>query len=209
MGDRQVTGSVTVLSPPGDYNCAGQSPEGEQMSTTKPLIVVAVALVGAGCGSGGPPASTGQASNNPRAAAYRYADCIRSHGVSDFPDPRVHINGTQVSVIQGVPPSAAASPRFKSAERACQGIIPAPRNTTSDQPGHRAALLAFARCMRDHGVSGFPDPNPQGQITPGMLSAAGVDLRARQFVRAALGCVSVTHGLITAADVQAATSGAH
>lgn len=179
------------------------------MSTSKPLIVVAVALLGAGCGSAGPPASSGQ-SRNPGAAAYRYADCMRSHGVTGFPDPHVHVNGNQVSVIQGLPPSAAASPHFKSAQKACQGIIPAPGNRpTPVSPEKKAALLAFARCMRDRGLSAFPDPNSDGNITSSMLSAAGVDLRSHQFVRDALGCVPVAHGFITAADVQAAGSGAH
>jgi hypothetical protein len=113
-------------------------------------------------------------------------------------------------VIQGVPSSAAASPRFKSAERACRGIIPSPGNApTPEQPAQKAAFLAFARCMRAHGQSGFPDPDSDGKITPAMLSAAGIDLRSRQFAGAALGCVSVTHGLITAADVRAASSGSH
>lgn len=113
-------------------------------------------------------------------------------------------------MIQGVPASAAASPKFKSAQHACRGIIPAPGNTpTPVQPGQKAAYLAFARCMRDRGFSEFPDPNAQGKITPAMLSTAGVDLRSRRFIHDALGCVSVTHGFITAADVQGVGSGAH
>jgi hypothetical protein len=133
---------------------------------------------------------------------------MRTHGVTGFPDPRVRRNGNEIEVVQGLPASAVASPRFKSAERACRGIIPAPGNgSQSDQPGHKAALLAFARCMRAHGMSDFPDPNPQGQITRTMLSAAGLDLHSHPLLQAALGCVGVTHGAITAAQVQAAAAG--
>jgi hypothetical protein len=132
---------------------------------------------------------------------------MRSHGVSGLPDPQVRRNGNEISVIQALPSSAAASPQFKSAQRACQGIIPAPSNASPhDTAERRQAFLAFAGCMRSHGVSDFPDPNPQGQITPGMLSASGIDLHSRLVLDAALGCVSVTHGLITRADVHAAVS---
>jgi hypothetical protein len=181
------------------------------MNTSRPLIVVALALLGAGCGSAGPGPTTGQsAASDPGAAAYRYADCMRSHGVTSFPDPHVRQNGNEIQVVQGLPPSAAASPHFKSAQRACRGIIPAPGNGPQrDQPGHKAALLAFARCMRAHGVSAFPDPNPQGQITRAMLSASGIDLRSHPLLQAALGCVAVTHGAITASQVQSAVNGPH
>lgn len=170
-----------------------------------------LALLGAGCGSAGPPTTTGQSSSsgNPGAAAYRYADCMRSHGVSGFPDPRVSVHGNSVSVIQGLPPSAAHSPRFKSAQKACAGIIPAPGNQAQQQAGHKQAFLAFARCMRTKGLSDFPDPNSQGQITPTMLSAAGVDLRSHTFYRAAIACAPLTHGLITAAQIEQAVSGQH
>jgi hypothetical protein len=79
----------------------------------------------------------------------------------------------------------------------------------SDQLANKPAFLAFAHCMRAHGVSGFPDPTAQGQITRQMLSAAGVDLHSPVVQRAAFDCVGVTHGAITAADVRAAVSGPH
>jgi len=48
--------------------------------------------------------------------------------------------------------------------------------------GHQApskqVFLAFARCLRSHGISDFPDPDAQGQLTLQMISAAGVDLNA-------------------------------
>jgi hypothetical protein len=188
------------------------------MKLSRPLIVVTVALVGAGCGAATPPSNTGQSSSNtgqsspsnPGAAAYRYADCMRSHGVSGFPDPRIHISGNSVSVIQQLPASAAASPRFKSASHACRGIIPAPQNATqSGQAQRRQVFFAFARCMRAHGVSDFPDPTSQGQITPQMITAAGVDLHSHQVLDAGLSCVAVTHGAITRADIYQAVSGNH
>lgn len=179
------------------------------MKIRKPIVVAILALAAAGCGSAKPPSSTGlSSSNDPATAAFRYADCMRSHGATGLPDPRVRRNGNQISVIQQLPASVAASPRFKSAAHACQGIIPAPNNASPPNTAERRqAFLAFAGCMRSHGVSDFPDPTPQGQITPAMLSASGIDLHSRVVLDAALGCVSVTHGLITRADVHAAVSG--
>lgn len=181
------------------------------MNTTRALTLASVALIAVGCGSSKPPAGTGQnGSGGPAAAAYRYASCMRSHGVTNFPDPRVSVSPGRVSVAVMAPQSAVALPHFKSAERVCQGILPGPGSSSrSDQLAKKRALLAFARCMRARGMSEFPDPNPQGQITPGMLSAAGVNLHSPVLLRAALACVRVTHGAITAAQVESAVSGPH
>ena len=42
--------------------------------------------------------------------------------------------------------------------------------------------------MRAHGVSAFPDPTSQGQLTLEMVSGAGVDLQAPSVRSAALAC---------------------
>ena len=47
----------------------------------------------------------------------------------------------------------------------------APSTTTSSSgssggPTHEHEALAFARCMRSHGVPGFPDPDSQGDFPP-------------------------------------------
>jgi hypothetical protein len=41
-----------------------------------------------------------------------------------------------------------------------------PPATSSAQPAREEAALAFARCMRAHGVSSFPDPDAQGNFPP-------------------------------------------
>jgi hypothetical protein len=64
-----------------------------------------------------------------------------------------------------------------------------------------AALRAFARCIRSHGFPSFPDPTSGGQISHQMLASAGIDLHQPAVLPAAEACVSVTHGVITRADV--------
>jgi hypothetical protein len=68
-------------------------------------------------------------------------------------------------------------------------------------------VLAFARCLRSHGVPDFPDPTSQGRLTVEMVTAAGVDLHAPVVLTAAKVCLPTAHGAITGADVARAVNG--
>lgn len=182
-------------------------------SRAKPFLLAAgAALLLAGCGSANDNnATTSQSSQNIVTDAYRYSACMRSHGVPSFPDPHVVVNtpGKQAVGIHPLPKSIASSPQFKAAQEACKGIMPAPENGSPKQQTERERaratyMLAFARCLRMHGVPGFPDPTAQGQLTPEMIHAAGVDLQAPSVLTAAQACVGVTHGAITMAQVEQA-----
>ena len=70
-----------------------------------------------------------------------------------------------------------------------------------------ADALAFARCMRARGFTSFPDPTNQGQLTPQMVTAAGIDLHQPELLTAGLACVPVTHGLLTRAAIERAVNG--
>jgi hypothetical protein len=178
----------------------------------RPLAITTLALLAAACGSSGGSPTTTQPPKDGATAAFRFSACMRDHGVSDFPDPRVTSGPGHVSVTMAVPRGAAVSPRFKSAQKACQGILPAPGSggpTPAQQQARKQDLLAFARCLRSHGISDFPDPNGQGMLTLEMVTAAGIDLHAPSFLTAAKACVGVTHGAITLADVAQAVNGPH
>jgi hypothetical protein len=181
------------------------------------VAIGSLGLLGAGCGSspGSPSGSTTPPTKDFASSAYRFSSCMRNHGVADFPDPRVSsgANG-QVSVMVRITPSITGSPQFKAAQKACRGILPAPGNVSATQLAqqqHARAqnLLAFATCLRSHGVPGFPDPTSQGQLTLQMVKAAGVDLHAPAVLTAAKACIGVAHGAITAADVERAVNGGH
>jgi hypothetical protein len=172
------------------------------------LATAGVAVLAAACGSASPPATTsGSGAGAPTqksavASAFRYSHCMRSHGVANFPDPKVTSSPGHSSV--GIAVVGPASPRSKAAQKACRGILPGPQSPAQQAQQDQAreqALLAFARCLRSHGVPGFPDPTGQGQLTPQMLASAGVDLKAPSFLPAARDCVGVTHGQITAVQV--------
>ena len=50
--------------------------------------------------------------------ALTYAACIRSHGVPNFPDPKLHAGG---GIEMG---EATNSPQFKTAQKACRHLLP-------------------------------------------------------------------------------------
>ncbi len=113
-------------------------------------------LVLAGCGAGGAGTGTGTA-NNPAAysVALKYANCMRSHGVPDFPDPGAG-GGVQINAAPGVAPQ---SPAYTAATRACRRFGPGMAGPPHPLPAaQRRKLIAFSRCMRSHGVPTFPDP---------------------------------------------------
>jgi hypothetical protein len=146
-------------------------------------------------------------SHSPGAQAFAYARCIRSHGVVNFPDPQVSTSPGQTSIKQVAPSSVVRSPAFKSAQQACAHLEPGPGSAGSQGSGPpKQDVLAFAQCLRAHGISGFPDPNAQGRLTLEMMSAAGVDIHAPAFLPAAKQCVGVTHGALTYAQVVAAVN---
>jgi hypothetical protein len=131
------------------------------------------------------------------AAAIDFADCMRSHGVSDFPDP-----ASAPRAFKGA--LETKSPAFKSAESACHDLLPNQGRHSQSAPPSQAQLAAellFARCLRSHGFPSLPDPSSSGELSHEMLAHAGIDIHQPAVVQAADACVSVTHGFLTRAAV--------
>jgi hypothetical protein len=131
----------------------------------RPLVALAiVALITAGCGSNAPSetgstSSTGSASNSGTGAskkltardkAVKFAECIRAHGVSDFPDP-----DAKNQFQYGVSVSPAV---WNRAVSACKDLQPPGTLSGKRTPKQQSDALKFAQCMRDNGVKDFPDP---------------------------------------------------
>jgi hypothetical protein len=130
--------------------------------------------------------------------AVRFAQCMRSHGVPNFPAP------TSAQEFKLYIASSEGSLAFQSAETACRHVLPGggpPSQSATQRQAQTVAGLAFARCLRSHGFPNFPDPTSSGQITHEMLANAGIDPRQPAVLHAADTCVSVTHGLLTKAAV--------
>jgi hypothetical protein len=123
------------------------------MSRLRPLTALAlVALISAGCGSNAP-SDTGTAGAKQLTArdkAVKFAECIRAHGVTDFPDPDAK-NDFQYGV--SVTPTV-----WKRATTACKDLQPPGTLSSKRTPKEQSASLRFAQCVRDNGVKDFPDP---------------------------------------------------
>ena len=52
-------------------------------------------------------------------------------------------------------------------------MVARPRSSPAQQAAAAKAMLAFAVCMRSHGVPNLPDPNSEGMFSPG--SILGID----------------------------------
>lgn len=128
--------------------------------TLRPLAVLAaLAVMVAGCGS----RSTGKGGNNVGTGAHdralKFAECMRAHGVSGFPDPGPSGSFTIDGVVNGssLNPNSEA---FKQAIAACKDLEPPGFTGARVTPQQMTVRLEFARCMRENGVPDFPDPAP-------------------------------------------------
>jgi hypothetical protein len=68
---------------------------------------------------GGPPTAAQTAAET--AKLLKYAECMRAHGVPNFPDPIVSATQFGFRLGNGVDPN---SPQFKAANKACQSLGP-------------------------------------------------------------------------------------
>ncbi len=148
--------------------------------------LLGVALLAAGCG-----ASNGQGiagSGSTKAQFLAYSRCMRSHGVSDFPDPTTPPGGGVAFSIDGGSGSELnpSNPTFKAANQACRALLPGGQQAPTALAPKIAAELRWARCMRSRGVPSFPDPNSQGAF-----DSAKLDDRSPAFQTASKACSSL------------------
>jgi hypothetical protein len=159
-------------------------------------VLAGAALLTVACG--GSPSTTAQTVQIPTlqsmtAKALSYAQCMRSHGIQNFPDPTVQDNAHEKGVGFSMSGSIdTGSPQFKSAAKACQ------KQTGFGQPNPAVlqAMMAdglkFAECMRSHGITNYPDPVNHGrniQMGPGPNS--GIDTNSAQFKAAQKACIYI------------------
>jgi hypothetical protein len=153
------------------------------MSTIKcssVLVLAAAATALAACGSSGSGSAT-DASAGKSNKALAFAQCMRSHGVSNFPDPsggRLNLQiqrtpgGTSVNGVQ------VNAPAFQSAMNACKADLPNGGTPRPPSAAQRQAALRFAQCMRSHGVPNFPDPQVSGSGVIIKAAGQGIQLNA-------------------------------
>jgi len=124
------------------------------------LLAITV-LAGCGGGSSGGAAQDASVSSKQQGAAQlvRYSQCMRAHGVTNFPDPTSSGGLT-------LDKSTIESPQYQTASQACRSLAPAGSQNATVSLHEQAQALRFARCMRAHRVSNFPDPSTSGSGGP-------------------------------------------
>jgi hypothetical protein len=188
--------------------------------TLVPASVVAVAacsLLATGCCGGGSPGVASVAASTPTATTrttqnglVAFSQCMRSNGTPNFPDPQRFVGGNVKLTIHQL---GASSPHFHAALSACDHLLPRnggsrPQETAQQQRTRRADSLSFAKCVRSHGVSRFPDPTAQGELSVEMVQAQGIDVHSPTVLQAVQACLPASHGTLTAAKVREALNNA-
>jgi hypothetical protein len=123
------------------------------------------------CSGGSPQADSG-ASPTGADRQLAFAKCMRENGVAKFPDPVG--GGAMLDKDSGVDPE---SPEFRQATEACKALAPQGK----EGPGGGGPIDAvkgreWAQCMRDNGVSDFPDPDSAtGEVDMTGVGTGGED----------------------------------
>lgn len=135
-------------------------------------LVVATSILLAACGGPRIPGVANQGSTTtttavangggtPASDNLAFAQCMRAHGVANYPDPNSSGNIAKESLQQ----LGVSASRYASALNACKHLLPGGGSgpTPAQLQYEKALGLSFARCMRSHGVP-LPDPDSSGRI---------------------------------------------
>jgi hypothetical protein len=139
-------------------------------------VVVVLAACGAAAQSPGvatlndpsaAPSGSPSASVDPEEAMQAFASCMRDHGVKIDVGPVDKIGGTTGSTGNGdgggnvqINGSGTDKHKFDEAQKACGSLLPRGGTNGGPQPMDQETqdkLLAFSKCMREHGID-MPDP---------------------------------------------------
>jgi hypothetical protein len=121
-----------------------------------PVLAFGVtACGGKGGGTGGK--STAKAASD-LDSMRKFAQCMRENGV-DMPDPSAD-GHFQLKATGG----KGGMDKMKAAETKCRHLMPNGGKPQKPKPEQLAMMRAMAKCMRQHGLTNFPDPNADGGI---------------------------------------------
>jgi hypothetical protein len=115
-----------------------------------------------GGASGATSTTVAQTEADTQQAMLDFAQCMREHGI-DMPDPTFDDSGNgKVSIGFAGPAGEMDQSKMDAAQTACQSFLDKVRaNMPPPDPAKQEEMkqqaLAFAQCMRDHGID-MPDP---------------------------------------------------
>ena len=153
---------------------------------------MAAVLLAAGCSSS--PSSTTPASapsaGSTAAQAVAYTQCMRSHGVPEYPEPDSRGQLQKIGSGQQVGVSDA---QLTTASNACQSLWPYQALTPAQQQQELTNDLKFAQCMRSSGVPTLPDPVATNGKVEFVISTSktGINPDSPQILAKARACLHV------------------
>jgi hypothetical protein len=153
-------------------------------------LAMGLAVGAAACGGDPSPSASPAAGTTNYQKELAFSQCMRSHGIPNFPDPgsggALSIDGNSLGVSKSV---------MQSASNACRHLLP---NGGTMSPAQRQqainAALKFAQCMRTHGVPNFPDPVVSGNGVGIRINGKGINPDSPQFQAAQRACQSLMPG---------------
>lgn len=178
-------------------NCPGRSPGQEppwprRARAAVAATVIATAALLAACSShpsspayGGSPSAVA-AAGSPSAVAF--ANCVRSHGVAAYPDPRSNRGPNGSSMQRFAQELGVSVSRLQAALNACADLNPKLHGSAS-QPltaQEERDYLRAAACMRSHGFA-IPDPSFSGGH-PSFSLPSSINTASPQFAQALQTC---------------------
>ncbi|HUC14012.1 MAG TPA: hypothetical protein VMS00_06120 [Acidimicrobiales bacterium] len=119
-------------------------------------------------------------------ALLAYTSCMRSHGITNFPDPVGNGGIPKDAVIRAF--DAVSNSQAEAAQNVCRHLLP-PGGSLSGRPvqpvtaQQQQDYLKTATCMRSHGIINFPDPTfSEGSVNLRLPSS--IDTHSTQFTQA-------------------------
>jgi hypothetical protein len=114
----------------------------------------------------------------------KFAACMRDHGV-DLPDPTDDGNGGGVAIRV---PDGTDPKSVDAAMQQCKAYLPNGGKPPTLDAAQLEQVRKFAACMRDHGVTNFPDPDADGRLTITGGPGSGLDPKDPTFAAAMTAC---------------------
>lgn len=142
--------------------------------------LLTVALFAAACSGGSERPSVAdvgspspEASGGAEGSELAYSRCMRENGITAFPDPNAD-GELQVNAGPGtgIDPD---DPQYKAADETCKPLLPNGGEQAPIAELDREKILEYAQCMRDEGITEFPDPNPDGGIALDVKPGSNLD----------------------------------
>ncbi|MFC6021579.1 hypothetical protein ACFP2T_36095 [Plantactinospora solaniradicis] len=150
------------------FGAAGCGGDGDEPSKT---------VASAPAAEGGPTAS---AAADGRGDPTAYAQCMRTNGIPNFPDPA----DGRAQLPREIDPN---SPTFRDAHEKCKQYAGNTQGGGGPQQDTWpvAEKLKYAQCMRQNGLPGFPDPDESGRME---FDPTKIDPKSTAFKNAEKAC---------------------